>query len=144
MEEIKKVSDRIFSHTFRRNSYILDGTEDGCTWLAPPAAILRWIQGRTCCSSTFFHAPFVVLIIVITSGRPFAHVLFLFFLHPLASLGAPFLPPWPPYPCDRFRSGQLHFFLGRGRNKTMIRIGIAPVPHLPRIGVTSKESARLQ
>lgn len=84
----------------------------------------------TRCSSFSLHRPFVLLIIVITSGRPFAHALFSPSFHPLhPSTFAFFLILRV---VARFRSGQLHFFPGRGRNKTMIRIGIV-VPHLPHI-----------
>ena len=124
------------------------GPKDGCTWRAHQAAILRWRKGKTRSSSTFFFSwPVRRPNHCYYERSPVRTRAFFFsFVQPpciprLTADAPPFplwLPP-PHHPRDRFRPGQLHFFLGRPKNKTMIRIGIAPVPHLPRNRrVTSK------
>lgn len=75
----------------------------------------------------FFAVRFVVLIIVITGGRLVRTRAFSPLAHPRASL----LYMVSSTLGDRFRSSQLHFFLGRGKNKTMILAGIAPLPNCP-------------
>lgn len=87
----------------------------------------------------FFADRFVVLIIVITRGRPVRTRAF------SPSFTSPCIPRSAVSSTldGRFRSSQLHFFPGRGKNKTMIlSTGITPLPTCPEQHRRSSETPK--